>query len=108
MKNFTLLLFMVSLSNSVYASAVDYKCRIDDKTRPIPKVFEFSLPFNSQKTIELSDNRHFAIVNFYGDFLEVSFEEKVTQKVVFRSISKGPHFSIQTMAPNKLSVKCQQ
>jgi hypothetical protein len=107
-KNFTFFLVIVFLSNSVYAGGADYKCRIDDKTGSLTKLVEFYLPFNSQKIIELLDNQHFAIVNFYGDFLEVSIEDKTTQKVVFRSMSKGPHFSIQTTAPSKLSLKCQQ
>lgn len=108
MKAFTALLFMVSFSNLVYASNVDYKCRMDDKAGSLPKILEFDLPFNSLKHIDLLGNQHFLTVNFYGDFLEVSIEEKATQKVVFRSISKGPHISIQTLTPTKLSLRCRQ
>ncbi len=108
MKIFVFAIFMVSLSNSVYGGNLYYKCQVNDKSGPLAKAAEFNLSFNSQKGVELSDRKHFIIVNFYGDFLEVSIEEKVTQKVVFRSISKGPQFSIQTLAPAKLSLRCQQ
>ena len=74
MKVFTALLFVISLSNLVYANNMDYKCRLDDKTRSLPRILEFDLPFNSQNYIDLLDSQHFMIVNFYGEHLSMRLE----------------------------------
>ncbi|MBL7672490.1 MAG: hypothetical protein JNM39_18580 [Bdellovibrionaceae bacterium] len=109
MKIFAFTIFLVSALdlNSAYGENLNYKCKVNDKSSPVPQVLEVNLLFNSQKYINLSDNKHFVIVNFYGDFLEVTIEEKVTQKVVFRSISKGPQISIGILMPAKMSLSCQ-
>lgn len=100
-----MLLGLSTVALSAYATS-DYDCVLKDRGDGHTTKTSFILPSGELERVALNSKISRVTVNFYGDFLEVMVETIETNEVLFRTISKGSHISVD-LVPHKFSLVCK-